>query len=155
MPEFPPDMPLGDARNRLAKKARRGAECPCCTQEVKEYRRPIHSGIARALIEMYKAGGTDWIYKPDVLRGKGSASRDESIARYWGLIEEESKRRPDGGRAGYWRVTELGRDFVLGRVRIPKYAHIYNKECKKLSGELVSIRDCLGKKFDYRELMES
>lgn len=103
---------------------------------------------------MYRAGKTDWIHKPTVLRGVGAAARDESISRYWSLTEEEtSVRRDDGGRAGYWRITGLGERFVLAAVRVPKYAHIYDGSCLRLSGDPVSIVDCLGDRFNYRELM--
>ena len=73
--------------------------------------------------------------------------------RYWGLVEEQSDARPDGGRAGYWRVTRLGRLFVLARVKLPEYAQVYNGECLALAGPRIGIQQALGKGFSYAELM--
>jgi hypothetical protein len=41
--------------------------------------------------------------------------------RFWGLLE------PHPRHFGYWRVTERGRKFVEGNIRIPEVALCYNK----------------------------
>ena len=61
------------------------------------------------------------------------------------------KRR--GGRAGWWRLTEQGSAFVQGLMKVQKYAKIYDSRLLKLDGELVTIRDVLGSRFNYDELM--
>lgn len=148
------NTPLGTARRWLRDRVDEGERCPCCTQLAKVYRRALNAGMARALIAMYRAGGTDWIHKPTVLKGLGSAARDESILRYWGLLEEEKDRRPDGGRSGWWRVTDAGEEFVLGATTVPKHARIYDGRCLGLDPEsYISIKDALGNKFDYDALM--
>lgn len=145
---------VDEARRRLRELLPDGSTCPVCDQFAKRYRRKVNAGIARALIVMYQAGGTDWIHKPTVLSGLGAAARDESIARYWGLTEEETEiRRDDGGRAGWWRVTRAGEAWIYGESTIPKYALIYNGECLGHEGSRVTIVDALGQKFSYRELM--
>ncbi len=104
---------------------------------------------------MHRAAGLDWMHKPTVLSGLGAAARDESLLRYWGLTEEErGLRRDDGGRAGFWRVTSLGSEFARGLTRVPKYALVYDSRCLGLDGaEFVDIREALGDRFDYDELM--
>lgn len=72
---------------------------------------------------------------------------------HWGLIEEEPIVRPDGGRAGWWRITPFGQQFVLGNSTVPKYARLYDGRCLGLEGVPVTIRDCLGTKFNYADLM--
>lgn len=151
---FPEGMTLGEARDLLDGLLEVGHDCPTCGQHAAVYRRRLHSGIARALILMYRHGGTSWLHKPTVLKGVGSSARDESIARYWNLVEEERHDRSEG-RAGYWRVTERGGRFVLGELRVPRYAVIYNGRCLRLEGKDVSIFDCLGAKFSYSELIGS
>jgi hypothetical protein len=148
-------MTLKEAREALIAQLYEGAICPCCEQFAKVYKRKLNSGIARALIVMYRAAGTTWLHKPTVLAGLGAAARDESIARYWDLIEEDSERRSDGGRAGWWRVTKKGADFVQDEIRVPKYALLYNNQLIALEGPEIGIQDALGDRFNYDELMQA
>ena len=141
---------LEEARDWLAERMDEGADCPCCGQRAQVYRRKINSGMARALIVMWRAAGTGWCHVPTVVGGRSS---DECKLVYWGLIEEERVRRPDGGRAGWWRVTEDGARYVHGQLLLPKYALIYNGDCLGLEGERVGILSALGTKFDYDDLM--
>lgn len=154
MTDFPDSMTLGDARDRLRELVNDGHRCPVCTQFAKVYKRKINSTMARDLIALYRAAGRDWAYLPDVRKQSGSRSnREESKLRFWSLIEEEPSVRPDGGRAGYWRVTTFGEAFVLGRLKVPKYARIYDDRLLGHEGEEVTIHDALGAKFFYDELM--
>jgi hypothetical protein len=153
----PPITPPGDAstlgyaRAWLRARVTKGEKCPCCNQRAQVYRRTINSGQARALIGMYRADrARGWIHANSL----DSRSREEGKLRYWGLLEEERTRRPDGGRAGYWRITDLGEQFVLGRVRVPSHVHIYDDRLLKVdASKTISIYDALGKKFDYDKLM--
>jgi hypothetical protein len=80
---------------------------------------------------------------------------DHAKLRYWGLIEEEPVRRDDGGRAGWWQITDRGEQFVRGTLKVPKYALIFDGRLLRLdeTGGYVTITDALGKKFDWTELM--
>lgn len=141
---------LDAAQEILFDNLEEGAECLCCGQFAKVYKRQINSGMARSLIAMYKAAKRDWQHVPSTT---DRASREEGKLAYWGLLEEETKLRPDGGRGGWWRITELGEQFVKGIVEVPKHALVYNGECLKLEGKKTYITGCLGKNFVYRELM--
>lgn len=143
---------LDEARAWLRKHADEGAKCPCCTQLAKVYRRRVTSGMAQALIIMWQLRGTDWFYLPDIAhKWQG---RDEANLRHFGLIEEAGDRRPDGGRKGWWRVTREGEAFVKGEITIPKYARIYDGRHLGFDGaETISIRDALGARFNYDDLM--
>ncbi len=147
---FSPSATLAQMRAWVKLRAADGDVCPVCDQHFKIYRRKINASMARSLIRMYRVGGTDYIHLPTTV---GSRSREEGKLRYWGLVEEERVLRPDGGRAGYWRVTELGAQFVEGKVTVPQYAEIYQTECLGLTGDQVSIQDALGDPFVYSELM--
>lgn len=74
--------------------------------------------------------------------------------RFYGLIEESPHERPDGGRAGIWRLTDLGVAFVEGRATVPTYSILYNQELLRLEEPKISISQALGKRFRYDELME-
>lgn len=154
--EFTDATPLGEARTWLRDQAEaKGAACPCCQQFTKIYKRKINSGMAYALVLMCRAHGTEWQDKTVTLRGVGSAARDESLLRFWGLIEEDKRLREDGGRAGWWRVTPNGVRFVRGGMRVPKHAVIYDSRLLRFEGVIpgVSVQDCLGDRFDLAELL--
>lgn len=147
----PPASPwsLEDAKKWLKTRLSEGEKCPCCSQFAKIYRRKIHSTMAASIISMYRSGGLGWVHVPSVAGDACEAGK----LRYWGLVEEERERRPDGGRSGWWRVTELGGSFVRAELLVKKYALIYDGRCLGLEGEMISIRDSLGSRFSYEDLM--
>lgn len=148
---FDDDTPLGEVIAWLREQAEGdGANCPACDRHVKIYKRCINSGMARSLVVLYREAGINYAYVPDVV---GARSREEGKLAYWGLVEEEKTKRPDGGRAGWWRVTPRGKLFVTGTMRVPKYAFVYNGNVIKTEGEFVSIQDCVREKFNLAELM--
>ena len=132
-----------------------GAECPCCHQNAKVYRRPLNARQGRVLIAMHQQVGSEWCHLPDIEAPLRLGGSETAKARYWGLLVSREDEREDGGKAGTWKLTGKGVMFVLGTVLVPKYSLIYNKRCLGLQGESVSIHDVLGEKFSYRELMMS
>lgn len=153
MSEFRDDMTLKEARDALRELAEVGHTCPCCKQFAKIYRRKVNSAQVQAAIALWRAAGREFAHLPSLDKRFAGNGGDISKLRYWGLVEEERTLRPDGGRAGIWRMTHRGELFVRGIIMVKKYAHIYDGRCLKLSGELVDVRECLGEKFDYAELM--
>lgn len=142
---------LREARLHLLDHLEEGLTCPCCGQFAKVYRRSLNSGMARSLIEMYRAGAAeDFIHLPTTISLR---SREEGKLRFWGLVEEDVGVREDGGRAGWWQLTRKGRLFVRDRLAVPKYVLLYNNTFQSFDGDEVRITDCLGDKFDYAELM--
>lgn len=147
------DMPLREVKQRLLSRLDEGTKCPACNQFAKVYRRKITAPMAKVLIAMWRAAGWDFIHLPSLGLSRG----DEAKARYWGLIEEypDGEREDGSTRVGVWRLTSKGVSFVHNRLRVPKYALIYDGKCLYLDDdETVSISDALGTKFNYRELME-
>lgn len=145
---------LGATRDWLRERAERGAKCPCCTQFTKVYRRKVNAAMARALILMWKEGDLGrrlYVHVPSIDPTRGG---DVAKMEYWGLIEEERAIRIDGGRAGYWRVTRRGEDWIEGKVTIPKYARVYDGKLLSLSGPAVGIHEALGDWFRLDDLME-
>ena len=147
--------PLGAAQDWLLRRLQsgHGEKCPLCDQTAKIYRRRINNRQARAIVILYRSHRKSWGHVPTLdptLSGDGGMI---AFLRYWGLVEELQEKRPDGGRAGFWRVTDLGEQFVLGRVSVPKYALIYNTQCLGLEGEGVMLDDCFSQRFDFDQLM--
>lgn len=152
---FPDWERLGEARRWLRVQARgKGAKCPCCAQVARVYPRTLNSGMASSLIRMYRIGGLEWVHLPTQLPAR---SREEGKLAYWGLIEEATEeRRPDGGRAGWWRVTERGERFIRCELEVWQRLGIYDDQVvgpDKTSDPHWTIRKALGKRFDYDELM--
>lgn len=149
---FGPNTPLHVLKDWLRKNVDKGAHCPVCEQYAKVYKRKLNAGMARSLIRMYRAGGLEYVHLPTTI---GSRSREEGKLRYWGLVEEELEKRPDGGRSGYWRVTPLGELFIQGGTSVYSHARVYDGRCLSLTGTLIDIKGALGSRFDYDELMRA
>lgn len=142
---------LTEAKDWLRERLDDGASCPLCTQHAKVYRRKINSGMARALIVQYRQVGREYAHTSSLCRFTHEAGQ----LSWWGLLEQETDRRPDGGRSGYWRVTDKGEQFVRSLIPVEKYARIYDGRLLRLDGgEMVWITDSLGTKFNYQELMQ-
>lgn len=147
-----PQTTLTDARTWLLSRIVNGARCPCCSQFAKAYRRQINSGMARSLIAIYlHAPDGAWVHIPTKLDAR---SREEGKLRYWNLVEEQRDViRDDGGRAGYWRITPRGRQWVTGQITLPKYVTVYNNTVIATYGDEINVQTALGNKFNYAELM--
>jgi hypothetical protein len=163
--EFDPEIfgtSLNTARAYVLRNRDDGVQCPCCDQYVKVYKRPINSSMAYALIIMdryYNDHPVDeWLHVEDYLKrfsGIPAAIRgDFHKLRYWGLIEAKQDTRDDGSkRNGFYRITEKGRQFVRDRETVPSHVLICNKEVLGFGERVITIKDALGVKFDYNELM--
>jgi hypothetical protein len=143
---------LGYAKTWLKQKLLNGGcICPLCMKLAKIYKRQINAGMARSLIRMYHEFGLDFGYLPKL----PAKSREEGKLVYWQLVEELQTPRPDGGRAGWWRVTEKGEAFILQGLQVPKYVYLYDGQflCYDDPNELIDIDDALGDEFDLGDLM--
>jgi hypothetical protein len=142
---------LAEARRQLQANLDDGLVCPCCDQHAQRYRRKFNSGMARSLIRIYRRRGLDWCFIPEEIPAR---SREEGKIAYWGLLEESTETREDGGRAGWWRITPRGGQFIANGMRVPRIAIVYNAVCIGFdASEMVTIQDCLGDKFDLSELL--
>lgn len=157
-----PLSPLRDAVAFVQDQREEGVTCPCCGQFAKLYKRTIHAAMARSAIDLYQRGAYDlepfadpkkpggWTH----LTRAGNPGGDEAKLRYWRLLEEKPDAETSGGsHSGYWRLTQRGVHFVRDALVVPKYALIYNGDCLGHEEPLIGIRQALGRKFDYEELM--
>lgn len=149
---------LEEAKQWLRSKVYDGAECPCCTQLAKVYRRKLNRGMVTGLAEFYchvRGDTTLYAHVPstgDLARLGG----DWAKLLHWGLIEESDEEREDGGRAGWWRISEKGCQFVRGQIEVPSHGFFYNGRLLKLDTDKhVRIPDVAAEGFDLQELLES
>lgn len=148
-----PNDTIAAGKSWLRSVLDKGAACPLCGQHAKLYKRKINSGAARGLITMYHLYGRDWGHLPSTATLSRLGGEFARLA-LWGLVEEATEKRPDGGRAGYWRLTDKGIAFLKGQLHVPTYALVYNGRSFGFEGNAVSIKDALGTKFNYEDLMQ-
>lgn len=127
--------------------------CPCCDQTVKLYKRTINSTTAYDLIHFEKRVADGEYMHIKHINTSAAGGGDFAKLRLWGLIEEKFNESTGKRSSGYWRITQKGRDFVNAKVMVRKYALIYNGKFLGFDGGMVTIKDSLGKHFDYAELM--
>lgn len=107
--------------------------------------------MALALVDLYREGKTSkFVHGPTV-----TSCREVSKLAWWGLVVEEPTLRPDGGRAGYWKVTEKGEQFIKGQIKCQKYAHVFDSKVLGHDGEMTGISEAIGSPFHYNELMNA
>jgi len=145
---------LEDARRHVREGLDKGVTCPCCGQLAKRYRRWIHAEVAIFLIKLVKAYRKDprYYHAKELIDAKGKHSTDASYTQHWGLVTK-ANAEADGRKGGFYKPTQRGIDFVLGRIAVPAHAVIYDNRVEEWATNNVSIRDSLGKKFKYEELM--
>jgi hypothetical protein len=156
--ELSEKMNLGELRRNHTAGLKDGIECALCGRFDKIYRRPLNSGMAWALIALYKLDKkkAGWHHLLDEVPGlKGG---DYGKLAEWGMIQGRDEAKEDGNpENGFYRITAKGQFFVQGKLRVPKYRYFYHDRLWPVdegeNSETVSIQDALGKHFDYNELM--
>jgi len=140
-------------------------KCPACQQTVKVYKRALNKPMAQILgiiHAYYKLHSLEeWLHVDEHLKSYKINCRYYSLLRFWGLIEQKDGLRPDGSnRLGYWRITEKGKMFVEGQIKVPKFFYMFNQGVEESLGELGFSADEIGfkqiveegKAFDYRDI---
>lgn len=142
------------AKEYLHENWREGVDCPACSQLVKLYKRKLTSGMAKALIRLYLEANkstTEFIHITQLGHLNGG---EFAQLKRWGLILDEPNDDTTKRTSGMWSITKKGVSFVQGKLEVPKYIFTYNMLNIEVSEEKTDIRDALGNKFDYEELMQ-
>ena len=148
-------------KQRLRQEWRKGTVCNCCGQLVKLYKRKLDSAMVFGLIEIYRIhrekGNRDWLHIPTEFTNRQINNSNAQISKlkYWGLIYEKPNNENSSKRtSGYWRISGVGIQFIFKKILMPKYVYIFNQKQYGMSDDImVNISTCLGKKFNYEELM--
>lgn len=147
---------LEQEKQRLLYDREIGTHCGACGQFTKVYKRQIYSTVARALILAYKLSATkDTFHIGEILQEGILAYGDLQKTRFWGLLELLPEIPTNGARtSGTWRVTQKGKDFIEGKIKIPRYIYLYDGKFLQFdSSKETDIFQALGKRFNYNELM--
>ena len=135
-----------------------GANCPCCGQFAKIYKRRLYASIAFGIVMLHRLsrhnfGSYHHIGK--IMNGYGkTGGGDFAKAKYWGLIEHKENTDDEKRCSGMWRLTEKGRAFAECSLKVPAYCAVYNGEALGFEGEAINVRQALQSKFNYVELMQ-
>jgi len=127
-----------------------GAICPCCDRAGKVYRFKLNQTHALSVRWIQVHGGEDgWVDVQNraprwILKGK-----NYSMMAHWGLLESKSNR------SGIWRTTRKADDWLAGKIDLPESVFIYDNRAWGESEEQISFRGCIGKLFDFDEIMSS
>jgi len=145
----PETTTIAAAKKIMREKIEKGVLCPCCNQGVKMYQWRLDSQSAKLLIDFYKRRG-EWVHPLDDLNANNG---NYAKMRHFGLIEAKEKTEDDKRASGLWRITAKGINFVICETKIPEKVRIYNNDAYGFIGEQITIKQALGKKFSYTELM--
>lgn len=156
---------LADAKTWVQTNLANGVSCPCCDQYCRIYKRKLNATMSLALVLIYRhfqqyPQADQWIHVPAFLvavkHDSTVAGGDAAKLRFWNVIEQRQGVRDDGSeRVGYYRLTDTGRQFVEDKIALSRYVYLYNQEVLRFSQETITIREALGDRFSYAELMRS
>jgi len=148
---------LGYAKTWLNNRLSDGATCPCCKQFAKLYHRPFNSGMAHSLIWLVRAftetKHDGYIHVPSMCTRAVMRNREFDKLALHGVAETIQSEDPTVRSSGYWRPTALGIAVVKAGGTIHKSLDVYNGKIVSRSAAMIGIREALGQKFDYEELM--
>lgn len=159
-PNFSEDSILKDMKDYVESNVNRGVICPCCENLVKVRKETMIARIAKAMVLMYKytmerKPEDGWIHLSSVFLKEyrqDSYGLSTTKAKYFGLIEP--KRNLNGSKVnGVWRLTDRGKEFVKGKITVPKSVIIFRDEIYGYSEKVFRIEDAFGEMFSLDEVM--
>lgn len=123
----------------------------------KVYTRHLNSNMALCLLALYRHGINEFVKVEDFLLQNGyPRCGDFSYLTHYGFLEKLIANREDGSkRNGYYKITGRGLLFAENKTYVPEKFIICNGKLLGFEGKNISIRQALGKKFNYNELMEN
>lgn len=147
---------LEEVRDQVmnASKGQKGCKCPVCEQRVKVYKRKLNSNMAATMCWIVGASKGTWVDVPKSAPRFVVRTNQYATIRFWDLIEQKPNYRdPTRRGSGIWRPTALGVSFVSQNAVVPKYVYLYNNKPLGFSDEQIGVREALGNKFSYEELL--
>lgn len=155
MSEIPDFETLEEAKQFLRDNWEKGVDCPCCNRYVRRYKIKLNSAMSLFLINLYKHSlhSNEPAHISELVNKNGKISMSYGWLRYWELAENVKNEDPDKKGSGYWRITELGKKFASGKLRLYSHAYFYDGKSYGHTGNKITIQEALGNKFSYEELM--
>jgi hypothetical protein len=153
-------MNIAEAKEFLKRNWEAGCKCPACGQHVQLYDYKLFATSAYSLILLYRMDkNSDQEYfhireYAEAQKGKARAPHFAEL-RFWGLIQRADNDDPAKKSSGYWKITDLGKQFVRGEIKVQSRILVYNNKFQGFSAksESIDIHQALSNRFDYSELM--
>jgi len=153
------ELLLKELRERVKHRAAtsKGTLCPVCGRLVKVYRRKLHAEMARFLIRLvnrYKIYPRYYTTR-EIFGKDNKAVTDGVYLVHWGLIEKASSINEAQAPTGSYRPTDKGLRFSHNLEYVPTHVHLLGGKVVGWSDRTTTIKQALGDKFNYVELMQS
>lgn len=137
-----------------------GGHCPVCNRWGKIYKRRLNKTMAESLIWLAKTKpkkeNGPWIDIANDAPRWLVRSNQLSTLKWWGLVERQVINVKNKTKfSGLWKITDLGRKFVLREVSVPRAVYTYNDEVEDFSAETIFIEQAFKDFFDYDDVMKN
>lgn len=137
----------------FVKKTRKkdgGCRCPTCGSHrvVKRYR--ITGRLAARLARLHYLGKTQGVvHIKDWVTWNGGGM-DVTILKFYGLIYQPTGPDPDKPfrKSGLWRISQLGRRWLKGEVKMPVYVMVDDMKRIGQSKSEISFKKSFGVKWN-------
>lgn len=169
------NITISEAKASMRPLLRKGVVCPCCDRHTQMYARQITSSMGYGLVILNSYDysfnnseamkrlclNSDWIHVESFFKQipniPSSIRSDIPKLRFWGLIEPRMNEKGDcNPNSGYYRITQQGKDFVNGKVKVMSHVLIYNNKMYGFPPEAkeISIEQAIKNKFDYKSFIK-
>lgn len=112
--------------------------CPTCGHASAVYRIRFTRGFADNLIRVFNANR---VVRSVEIAGSRVAYTVFPKLSYWGLIEKWQASDKALAKGGYWKITEKGKRFVAGLIRVPEYVLRRNNRTVGFEGDEIRLGD--------------
>ena len=128
-------MTIAQGREFVDVHRESGITCPLCEQKITAARpRPLSSFIKDLVIFANTEGDQEGWLKVHGLFSGG----DYAKMKNWNFIES--------GAAGLWRITDVGRAFLRGELKVREAAIIQGSKFIRFTGREVTVKDLLSER---------
>ena len=162
----PEILTIKQARDIMRPLLETGTICPCCSQSVKLYRRPLSSAMALGILLLFNETqklplqNEAWIHLESFFKEQDC---DQSIRgdcpklRFWGLLQPKEGEKTDGNpNNGYYKLTDAGKLFAQDKLKVSSHVRIYNNTFYGFptDSKEIGIQEALKNKFNYSEIIQ-
>lgn len=153
---------IAEAQAYMRPLLKEGVQCPCCTQMVRLYHRPLTSSMIYGLILLSKASDDvkdifgfihlENYFKP--LDIPASIRADVPKLRFWGFLMPDGEEEGDGNPCnGRYKILPKGIQFIQGKILVQKTIKLYNNKFYGFEGAEIDVYGAIKNKFNYNEIM--
>lgn len=112
--------------------------CETCGAKLVEYKHGLSKGLCRSLIQVAVAFKDTKAHEIKDMGLDYNHRCNFQKLRYWRLVEKVGEQT---GKGGLWRITETGKEFIQGKISLPKFVWTYRGKVERYDGEHITIFD--------------